>query len=857
MIQELADDIWATEAFHVASRRLQRAWIGKETGARDIELPDVEDVAKVIQASAVLACSSRRAHRGRAYRVATSAYELFGTNALPLHQAARVVLARLGNFPALLTRPEIAEALVEMPPGLAVEEIAASDAQTVFVSNRPVALTNFQHRLWGKLQAGRRVALAAPTSAGKSFVLQGFLSSLFGSPERRTVIYIVPTRALISQVSRDLRRSLEWTDADVQAGTEIVSVPIEPNARVPARVIFVMTQERLQLLLNAHPELRADVIIVDEAHSISDGARGVLLQSVVERLLDRQPSAQLLFATPGVKNLDVFGRLFGLSDIDELPSSEPTVAQNFLSVAVEDPDIGRVSMHLVERGSEPLAIDEFVFNERTVTRIERLVNAALAFGNRSTSLVYANGSGDAEAVALALAARRDPQETTERQEILARFAMEAVHPSYALAACVRRGVGFHYSNMPTQLRHAVEEAISNGDLDYLVCTSTLLQGVNLPAKNIFMCRPEKGDKNPLHSVDFWNLSGRAGRLLKEFQGNIYLIDYDRWKKKPLSEPQIATIVPAVEGAILGQTTELLRVVSAPRQAKRNDPDLEAVFGRLLDDFYQDALGGVIKKLQKVDEVSVEKISKLTLAVETAAAEITIPPYVLRQNPDISAYKQQRLYAVLKRRAQVSRDEARALIPKHPREQGSYDSYVAMFGLCHRIILGLKPTSRFNRFISLVVIWWMQGQPLPRIVQNQLESKFNKGKSDNFIVRQTLKLIEQEVRYQCVRLAACYTAILDLVFLEIGLDDLRSSVPSIPLFLELGASDRTTVSLMALGLSRVAAVAISPLAPSRDLEIDAAVRWLRFLPLETSRISAPVRDEIFELMQQIGPRRTLH
>lgn len=168
MIQELADDIWNIEEFHAASRRLQRAWIAKEIGADGADLPASEEVSKIIRASAVLACSGNRAHRGRAFRLATSAYELFGSSQLPLHSAARVVLARLGNFPAMLTRTPIANALVDLPLELAAEEISISDLQTVILRDEPIVLTAFQHRLWTKLKAGKRVALTAPTSAGKS-----------------------------------------------------------------------------------------------------------------------------------------------------------------------------------------------------------------------------------------------------------------------------------------------------------------------------------------------------------------------------------------------------------------------------------------------------------------------------------------------------------------------------------------------------------------------------------------------------------------------------------------------------------------------------------------------------------------
>ena len=43
---------------------------------------------------------------------------------------------------------------------------------------------------------------------------------------------------------------------------------------------------------------------------------------------------------------------------------------------------------------------------------------------------------------------------------------------------------------------------------YLVCTSTLLEGVNLPAKSIIIRKPTRGQGNPLNQNDFWNLAGR-------------------------------------------------------------------------------------------------------------------------------------------------------------------------------------------------------------------------------------------------------------------------------------------------------------------------------------------------------------
>lgn len=91
-----------------------------------------------------------------------------------------------------------------------------------------------------------------------------------------------------------------------------------------------------------HSQFAASLIIVDEAHSIAENARGVLLQWVIDDLLERDSSAQILFASPNVRNLDIFGRLFGLADMTIFSSTEPTVAQNFLITNIETAATGQL-----------------------------------------------------------------------------------------------------------------------------------------------------------------------------------------------------------------------------------------------------------------------------------------------------------------------------------------------------------------------------------------------------------------------------------------------------------------------------------------------------------------------------------
>ena len=214
-------------------------------------------------------------------------------------------------------------------------------------------------------------------------------------------MYIVPTRALIAQVATDLAAFFREAGS---VAPDIITVPIDSETALPARAIYVMTQERVQLSLASHPEFKASVIVVDEAQSIADGSRGILLQWILDDLLRRTPQSQVLFASPNIRNLDVFGRLFGLRNLREISSAEPTVAQNFLIVKVNSAPKGNISIHRsLPSVEETMEVARLQLGNTIASRVEKLVHIAAKLGQGHANIVYANGAADAEEIALQLA----------------------------------------------------------------------------------------------------------------------------------------------------------------------------------------------------------------------------------------------------------------------------------------------------------------------------------------------------------------------------------------------------------------------------------------------------------------------
>ena len=62
--------------------------------------------------------------------------------------------------------------------------------------------------------------------------------------------------------------------------------------------LYVFTQERLHWFLIQSPNTNIDFLIVDEAHKIDNGNRGILLQRKIEDVIEKNPNVRIFFSSP-------------------------------------------------------------------------------------------------------------------------------------------------------------------------------------------------------------------------------------------------------------------------------------------------------------------------------------------------------------------------------------------------------------------------------------------------------------------------------------------------------------------------------------------------------------------------------
>ncbi|KER70037.1 hypothetical protein HR51_21675 [Burkholderia cepacia] len=791
--------------FKIAYEALQRASLSDVVGKDALLSVDV--VYKLAQSALILAQASDTKNWMLAQDIAYALASLHLTE--EQREVCSHVLATLGNFPAadFLLPESTSKAL---PWALQLDEGLRKADNTIEVMGQKAVLTDFQADIWNGLKSNRYLSVSAPTSAGKSFVLQAFILDALESYDGfQDIVYLVPTRSLIQEVSASLGKSL----ASLGEKVVVSSVPlIDDELNHAQSRVLVYTQERLRTALD-RSDLEPAIIIVDEAQQIADDERGMLLLNCLEEAIRRSPDVRLLFITPNSKSASSMNGLLDLKRLLSIQSDLKPVRQNLIYVKFQA-RAKEISLRLHRPGLEPLEIGTYKAQRRFLTKDKRLIDAAIELGGGGQSLVYVGGPDSAEKIALAISKHRtDAVPASADLKVLSEFVAEHVHPEYALVSSVLTGVGYHYGHMPSAISSAVEQYFRENKLPYLVCTSTLLQGVNLPARNIFLHKPTKGKGKPINGSDFWNLAGRAGRMQKDTHGNVFLIEYEDWESKPVDENERREVVSSLSHALKSRQGEIVDYARDPKHpsGSKDYQFVESVFCRLFIDAKLDRFDETIRRATFGQDVS--DVREVKRAIYEQLDKVTLPIEIIAKNNLISPIRQQALFDFFE--GSIKRGRYRNLIPPHPKGESAKERMTEIMRISRTYLEGVE--NKQENFFGWFSLLWMNGTGLKQIIQRQIDHEI-KTREENgdetpvksgTVIRETLKSIDNFLRFHYVKYLGCYINILQYALAKRGINA-ASEIPAVPLFLELGASDPVMIQAMSLGLSRVAAKEVSRL-----------------------------------------------
>ena len=360
---------------------------------------------------------------------------------------------------------------------------------------------------------------SAPTSLGKSYIMRTFIREQIAKGKQCNFAIIVPTKALINETTEKLTEVLgpELKEKNYRIVTSAGAMALE----AAQNFIFAMTPERLLYLLILMKDIPIEYLFIDEAHKISkkDG-RSAFYYKVVDMLSQRSTPPHIIFASPNIPNPEVYLQL--IPDVANRENYK--IATKFSPVNQEKflIDFKCFELHYYNEATQKLT------KYCSFPEDKGLLDFVHELGEGARSIVYSNSKDNVVEYALQYATQLQPLHDSDL-DVLAQDIRQDVHGDYYLADIVEKGVAYHMGYLPSTIRARIESLYKDGKIHTLFCTSTLLEGVNLPVDNLFITSHKNGgDMSP---VDFRNLMGRVGRIEFNLYGNVFLVCIKRKTKK--------------------------------------------------------------------------------------------------------------------------------------------------------------------------------------------------------------------------------------------------------------------------------------------------------------------------------------
>ncbi len=362
---------------------------------------------------------------------------------------------------------------------------------------------------------------SGPTSMGKSLLMRMFIKEKILNGFKVNFAILVPTKALISEISSNIIQK----DMQDELAKQNYKVVTSGNSlffkQDNTNYIMVMTPERMLYTLISYQYLSIDYLFIDEAHKISqhDG-RATFYFKITEMLMDRLRKPHIILASPNIPNPEIY-----LSALPAEQRQKPTYLRTTFTPVSQLKYVLDIKNHQF-----------MIFNEHSNIKDKLELISDLAEDENSTSLmhkiighdlsksniVYCSGREKAVSIAKSYAVSLPYLNDKELDGVAIEICNE-IHKDYYLADLIKKGVAYHVGYLPLSIRTKIEDLYRNRKIKTVFCTSTLIEGVNLPADNLIVVSCKMGARGNMNQVEFRNLLGRVGRIEYNLYGNVFLI----------------------------------------------------------------------------------------------------------------------------------------------------------------------------------------------------------------------------------------------------------------------------------------------------------------------------------------------
>lgn len=579
-------------------------------------------------------------------------WELYGKTYTGLKDILIKMLARIGYSPSSIIMDDRFDSDKQQFSELnsIINELSINMNQNkyeIYSCGHKFMLTDFQKQVNDAFDKNCIIGISAPTSAGKSFIL--ILKSLeYLVKNKVDIVYIVPTLSLVAQISEDYRRMLKkisYEDCNIFNTYEM-------NLKNTKKNIYVLTQEKaISTFLDGHQACTSKtLLIVDEIQNIErinydNDTRAKILFDAIFEFRNRKMIDKAVISGPRIDEIDdLSNRLFGVNNSKKIETNVSPVLSLTYSIKKEknqyylrqycslfkEPIIRKIKNDSIIQGHE-----KKIYTNEFLEYLSLFLNK---FSINEQNIIFAPTAKTSRNIAMYISKSDNCVENKYISELVS-YLSESVHPEYSLCVTLKSMVAYHHGKLPMHVRKVIEKAVTKKLINNLVCTTTLMQGVNLPAQNIIIRNPhlyerKQANSSELSGYEMANLRGRAGRLLKDFIGRTYVLDENEFLSIEEDYNQIdvfGEVSKELDGSYESKFLEYEDSIMESLRSSSLVTELDKKFGYLVTYIRQTILRYGQEAYMKLNDVGINITKKEVNRINEKLHTLKVPKEICLKN----------------------------------------------------------------------------------------------------------------------------------------------------------------------------------------------------------------------------------
>lgn len=623
----------------------------------------------------------------------------------------------------------------------------------VSINKQTFLLTNFQKEIWDAMDKEKVIGISAPTSAGKSFViLMKVMQKL--SNEKYDIVYIVPTLSLLNQVTEDFNRALKYMKIPYCKISNTFTTNIDDGENR----VYVLTQEKaLAAFANEGTAFsKRMILIADEIQNIerikddTDERSKILFDTLME-FRYKSNVEQIIISGPRIDEIDKLGNnMFGIETENISTNISPVVNLTYSICKINKQYyLKQYCMPTLEPICKKIDYPEVITGYGKKTYDDNYLGYLAYFlngvGSEEQNIIFSPTSSVARKIACYLA---EKSQIENKNSELIQYYRNTIHEKYTMCTTLGHGIAYHHGKLPMHVRRTLEKAIVEKKVNNVVCTTTLMQGVNMPAQNVIVRNPHLYLKKnsraaELSNYEMANLRGRAGRLLKDFIGRTYILDEsafvntEGYGELDLFDDVSKELSVGYEERFEEYRTEIEGAVVSDRPVNASMKK----YGYLVSYIRQSVLRYGTESRKKMKDVGIQLTQQQIAAIILKLEGLTVPKEICIKNRYWDPLVLQTIYE------EYSED-----VPKNPFERGAKAKLDRMMKFMRDNINTLSMYERYipqefrrggNRGLLInLCMKWSQEIPLCKILEDEKYS----GENGEEEIEKTIQILQNVVAF---------------------------------------------------------------------------------------------------------------